>query len=103
MISATGTCTEDSFGAEPRPWDTAAAYVILNSVSQNRHGRRRTAERFLKQGNKEERQPFFKFFDRKSYLLMAIMMGGDIAFRAGGLALTLAGILFGVNYWNEKG
>jgi len=34
---------------------------------------------------------------------MAIMMGGDIAFRAGGLALTLAGILFGVNYWNEKG
>lgn len=57
----------------------------------------------MKQGNKEERQPFFKFFDRKSYLLMEVMMGGGIALRAGGLALTLAGILFGVNYWNEKG
>lgn len=92
--------------------------VILSSVSQNRHGRRRTAERFMKQGNKEERQPFFKFIDRKSYLLMAVMMGGGIAFRAGslaplrfiavfytglGAALTPAGILFGVNYWNEKG
>ena len=60
--------------------------MILNSVSQNRHGRRRTAERFMKQGNKEERQPFFKFIDRKSYLLMAVMMGGGIALRAGGLA-----------------
>lgn len=77
--------------------------VILSSVSQNRHGRRRTAERFMKQGNKEERRPFFKFIDRKSYLLMAVMMGGGIALRAGGLALTLAGILFGVNDWNEKG
>ena len=77
--------------------------VILSSVSQNRHGRRRAAERFMKQGNKEERQPFFKFFDRKSHLLMAVMMGGGIALHAGGLALTLAGILFGVNYWNEKG
>ena len=51
----------------------------------------------MKQGNKEERQPFFKFIDRKSYLLMAVMMGGGIALCAGGLALTLAGILFGVN------
>lgn len=57
----------------------------------------------MKQGNNEERQPFFKFFDRKSYLLMAVMMGGGIALRAGGLALTPAGILFGVNDWNEKG
>ncbi len=57
----------------------------------------------MKQGNKEERQPFFKFFDRKSYLLMAVMMGGGIALHAGGLALMLAGILFGVNDWNEKG
>ena len=77
--------------------------MILSSVSQNRHGHRRTAERFMKQGNKEERQPFFKFIDRKSYLLMAVMMGGGIALHAGGLALTLAGILFGVNDWNEKG
>ncbi len=67
--------------------------VILNSVSQNRHGRRRAAERFMKQGNKEERQPFFKFIDRKSYLLMAVMMGGGIALRAGGLALTRSGNL----------
>ena len=51
----------------------------------------------MKQGNKEERQPFFKFIDRKSYLLMAVMMGGGIALHAGGLALMLAGILFGVN------
>lgn len=47
----------------------------------------------MKQGNKEERQPFFKFIDRKSYLLMAVMMGGGIAFRAGGLALTRSGNL----------
>jgi hypothetical protein len=47
----------------------------------------------MKQGNKEERQPFFKFIDRKSYLLMAVMMGGGIALRAGGLALTRSGNL----------
>ena len=67
--------------------------VILSSVSQKRHGRRRAAERFMKQGNKEERQPFFKFIDRKSYLLMAVMMGGGIALRAGGLAFTRSGNL----------
>lgn len=47
----------------------------------------------MKQGNKEERRPFFKFIDRKSYLLMAVMMGGGIALRAGGLALTRSGNL----------
>ncbi len=61
----------------------------------------------------ENRQFFLKFFDVKSFIIMAVMMGGGISIRAYGLAperfiavfytglgasLLLAGILFGVNY-----
>ncbi len=57
----------------------------------------------------EERQPFWYFFDLKSYLIMAVMMSGGIWLRSSGLApaifvavfytglglaLALAGILF---------
>lgn len=61
----------------------------------------------------EEKQFFLKFFDAKSFLIMAIMMGGGIALRSSGLAplrfiavfysglgasLLVAGVLFGVQY-----
>ena len=61
----------------------------------------------------EERQFFLKFFDIKSFIIMAVMITGGIALRASGLAperfvavfytglgasLLLAGLLFGRNY-----
>ena len=61
----------------------------------------------------EERHYFFKFFDKKSFIIMAIMMSGGIGLRVSGLAperfiavfysglgaaLLLAGILFGYHY-----
>ena len=61
----------------------------------------------------EERKPFWCFFDGKSYLIMAVMMGGGIVFRAAGIfpdtfvayfysglgcALALAGVLFLKNH-----
>lgn len=63
----------------------------------------------------EDRQFFLKFFDGKSFAVMAFMMAGGIGIRAFGLAserfiavfysglgasLTLAGILFGRNFAN---
>lgn len=62
---------------------------------------------------KEERQPFWRFFDLKAYIIMIIMMGGGIGLRAAGVfpnwfvaffytglgcALALAGVLFIKNY-----
>lgn len=64
-------------------------------------------------GFREEKQLFFKFFDKKSFLIMAFMMTFGIALRVSnlladvyiaefytglGAALSLAGLLFGVNY-----
>lgn len=61
----------------------------------------------------DERQFFLKFFDGKSFAIMALMMTIGIGLRAGNLAperfiavfytglgasLLLAGILFGINY-----
>lgn len=61
----------------------------------------------------EERHFFLKFFDRKAFIIMAVMMTGGIGIRASGLAperfiavfytglgaaLLLAGLLFGCNY-----
>lgn len=61
----------------------------------------------------EERQFFLKFFDKKSFAIMAVMMSGGIGLRASGIApepfiaafysglgasLLLAGLLFGRNY-----
>lgn len=65
----------------------------------------------------EEMQFFWHFFDKKSFLIMAFMMTFGIWLRAShlapdvfiavfysglGTALFLAGILFGVQYWNER-
>ena len=64
-------------------------------------------------GYLEERHFFLKFFDVKSFAIMAVMMTGGIWLRAGGIAperfiaffytglgasLLLAGLLFGRNY-----
>lgn len=61
----------------------------------------------------EERQFFLKFFDRRSFIIMAVMMSGGIGLRATGIApegfiavfytglgasLLLAGILFGCHF-----
>lgn len=61
----------------------------------------------------EERHFFLKFFDRKAFAIMAIMMSGGIGLRVSGLAperfiavfytglgtsLLLAGLLFGCNF-----
>ena len=64
-------------------------------------------------GYEEERQPFWRFFDLKAYIIMAVMMGGGIGLRAAGVfpnwfvaffytglgcALALAGVLFIKNF-----
>lgn len=61
----------------------------------------------------EERHFFLKFFDKKAFVIMAVMMTGGIGLRASGLAperfiavfytglgaaLLLAGLLFGRNF-----
>lgn len=71
------------------------------------------------QAYEEEGQFFLKFFDKRSFAVMAVMMTGGIGLRASGLAperfiavfytglgasLLLAGLLFGRNWvraaWN---
>lgn len=69
------------------------------------------------QNYEEERHFFMKFFDIKSFIIMAIMMSGGIYLRAASLAperfiavfytglgssLLLAGILFGKNFLQYK-
>lgn len=71
------------------------------------------------QNYEEERHFFMKFFDIKSFIIMAVMMSGGIYLRASSLAperfiavfytglgssLLLAGILFGKNFlqYNTK-
>ena len=61
----------------------------------------------------EDERPFWNFFDKKAYVMMACMMGGGIGLRAAGIfpdifvaffysglgcALALAGVLFAKNY-----
>lgn len=64
-----------------------------------------------------EKQYFWNFFDKSSFLIMAFMMTGGILLRYSGVvptlfiavfytglgaALTMAGIMFGVNFIDEK-
>ena len=68
-------------------------------------------------GYQEEFRPVWHFFDGKSYLIMAFMMGGGIWLRSSGiapeafiavfytglgLALALAGVLFWIFYIKDK-
>lgn len=65
-------------------------------------------------GYEKEFHPFWRFFDLKSYIIMAVMMGGGIWLRASGLvpevfiavfysglgcALALAGVLFWIMFF----
>lgn len=65
----------------------------------------------------EEKHFFLKFFDLKSFIIMAVMMTGGIYLRTSGLgperfiavfysglgaSLLLAGILFGINYFKAQ-
>ena len=65
----------------------------------------------------EERHFFLKFFDRKAFIIMAVMMTGGIGIRESGVAperfiavfytglgasLLLAGLLFGCNYGKAR-
>ncbi|MDN0063464.1 hypothetical protein [Collinsella ihumii] len=65
----------------------------------------------------EERQFFLRFFDAKSFAIMAVMMTGGVALRSSGLAperfiavfytglgasLLLAGLLFGRNFGRAR-
>lgn len=68
-------------------------------------------------GYGEQKLLFIKFFDVKSFIIMAVMVTGGILLRSLhlapavfiavfytglGAALTLAGILFGKNFWVRK-
>ena len=68
-------------------------------------------------GYGEERQLFVKFFDKRSFAIMAVMMTGGIAIRSLhllpdvfiavfytglGTALALAGVLFAVNFFRVR-
>ena len=76
---------------------------------------RKHTKRIMSYGG--ERQPFWRFFDLKAYIIMAVMMGGGIGLRAAGVfpnrfvaffysglgcALALAGILFIVNFISAR-
>lgn len=68
-------------------------------------------------GYREEYKPVWKFFELKSYIIMAVMMGGGIWLRSSGLApevfiavfyagpgcaLALAGVLFRIMFFVYK-
>ena len=69
-------------------------------------------------GDGDERQLFVKFFDTRSFAIMAVMMTGGIAIRSLhllpdvfiavfytglGTALALAGVLFAINFFRVRG
>ena len=96
-------------------WYLLSVLVFLAFGSMFLKMNRKHTERILSYS--EERQPFWKFFDLKSYIIMAVMMGGGIGLRISGVfpdsfvaffytglgsALTLAGILFVRNFFIYK-
>ena len=69
-------------------------------------------------GYGDERQLFVKFFDKRSFAIMAVMMTGGIAIRSLhllpdvfiavfytglGTALASAGVLFAINFFRVRG
>ena len=63
-------------------WYLLSVLVFLAFGSMFLKMNRKHTERILSYS--EERQPFWKFFDLKSYIIMAVMMGGGIGLRASG-------------------
>lgn len=89
---------------------TLAVFVLFHGFVFQKLVRKHT-ERI--RGFEEDRKHVWHFFDRRSYIIMAVMMGGGIALRASGilpdwfiaffytglgLALTVAGISFIASY-----
>ena len=89
---------------------SAAVFAIFQKFIFGRLVRKHTARIT---GYAEEYQFFWKFFDLKAFIIMAVMMTGGIYLRVSGLApdrfiavfypglgvsLLLAGVLFGWNY-----
>lgn len=89
---------------------TALVFIVFQKFIFGRLVEKHTARIGAYQ---EERHFFLKFFDGKSFLIMAVMMAGGIGLRTSGLApepfiavfytglgasLLLAGLLFGRNY-----
>ncbi len=107
-----------SYGLIVRAWYLYLLSVVIFCVfglmfykMSQKHIRRIT-------GYKEEKKPFWNFFDLKSYIIMAIMMVGGIGLRAAGIfpdifvaffytglgcALFLAGVLFVAGFIKYKG
>lgn len=89
--------------------------IVVFSVFQHFIFGRLVKKHTVRIQNYEEEQHFFmKFFDVKSFIIMAVMMSGGIYLRASsfvperfiavfytglGSSLLLAGILFGKNYF----
>ncbi len=92
--------------------------IVVFSVFQHFIFGRLVKKHTVRIQNYEEEQHFFmKFFDVKSFIIMAVMMSGGIYLRASsfvperfiavfytglGSSLLLAGILFGKNYIQYK-
>lgn len=89
---------------------SAAVFAVFQKFIFGRLVRKHTARIT---GYTEEYQFFWKFFDLKAFIIMAVMMTGGIYLRVSGLApdrfiavfysglgvsLLLAGVLFGRNY-----
>ena len=92
--------------------------IVVFSVFQHFIFGRLVKKHTVRIQNYEEEQHFFmKFFDVKSFIIMAVMMSGGIYLRASSFvperfiavfytglesSLLLAGILFGKNYFQYK-
>ena len=90
-----------------------AVFVVFQLLVFGRLVRKHTARIA---NYEQERQFFLKFFDLKSFIIMAVMMGGGITLRSSsicpevfiavfytglGASLLLAGLLFGRNYYRS--
>ena len=102
-------------------WPASALWIVLSLVVFGLFGAmflnmsRKHAKRI--EAFEQPTRPFWNFFDLKSYLIMAFMMGGGIWFRSSGfapawfiaffytglgLALAVAGVCFWVNFFRFR-
>lgn len=94
---------------------SALVFVVFQVMVFGRLVKKHTA-RIM--GYLEERQFFLRFFDRKAFIIMAVMITGGVGLRVSGVAperfiavfytglgasLLLAGLLFGYRYGRARG
>lgn len=92
-------------------WYLLSAVIFLLFGAMFYNMSRKHTKRIM--GYEEESQSFWRFFDLKAYIIMAVVMGGGIVLRAAGIfpdwfvaffytglgcALALAGVLFIKNF-----